>query len=251
MLKVFICEDSKDERDSFARIIQNVIMIEDYDMAIEMKTGNPDDVLTHIKNSPDINGLYFLDVELGGAINGIELAGKIRDYDPTGYIIIVTAHSSKMPLVFEYKIAPLDFIHKSDLFNIRTRIEDCVRIAHKRYLTHAKESHKSMTIKQDGQIIAVEYAHIISIETSPNQNDNRLILCTGESRFAFYGYIKNVIKQLDSRFIQLNRSCIINTQHMKSFNTSNRDILMSNGSIFTAPLKKMKEIRKFLSHTAL
>ena len=40
MLKIYICEDDDIERNNIEKIINNVIIIENYDMKIELSTSN-------------------------------------------------------------------------------------------------------------------------------------------------------------------------------------------------------------------
>lgn len=118
MLKVYICEDNKDHRENFKRIIDNILVIENYDMKLELATANPKDILDNIKES-DGASVYFLDVDLKSDINGIQLAEKIREYDPSGFIIFITTHAEMSYLTFMYKIEAMDYIIKDNYINIR------------------------------------------------------------------------------------------------------------------------------------
>ena len=71
MIKIFICEDNEEQKEKFKDIISNIIMIENYDMEIELVTDDPYIVLDNLKNNT-VTGLYFLDVDLRSNINGIQ-----------------------------------------------------------------------------------------------------------------------------------------------------------------------------------
>ena len=248
MIKVFICEDMDVERSSLRKIIENVILIEEYDMKIEIETANPHEILEYMNESDDIKttGLYFLDVELGSDISGIELASKIREYDPIGFIVIVTSHSETMPLVFKLKVEPLDFINKSDFLNIRDSIESCVRLAHERYVEKSKERHRAFSFKHDGRIRVVRLNEIISIETSTNRNIHKLSLSTTNGNYEFRGYLKDITPRLNESFIRLHQSYVINKVHVKLFDISKREVVMSNGATFPVPVINMKAVKKAL-----
>lgn len=248
MIKIFICEDMQIERDSLRKVIENVILIEDYDMTIELETANPHDILNYINDSNEnkATGLYFLDVELGSDINGVELASKIREYDPIGFIVIITAHPEAMPSVFTHKVEPLDFINKSDFFNLRSNIEACVRLAHKRYAEQSKEGHKALSFKHDSKIYVVKFKDIISIETSTNKNIHKLTLSTPTRIYEFRGYLKDIETKLDNCFIRLHQSYVVNKLHIDYFDISKREVLMSNGIRFIVPRINMKATKKAL-----
>lgn len=244
MLNIIICDDNYAERTNFSKIIENVIMIENYNMKVQLETCNPAEVLTYAEFSTT-TGLYFLDVDLKSNLSGIELAEKIREYDPRGFIVIVTAHPDTLPFVFKHKIEAIDFIEKSDFFGIRSRIEACVRYAHEKHAARALISHKILSIKIDDQIITFEFDEIISIETV-KMNHRKLILSTLDKRLMFNGLLKEIERRLDERFVRLSQSYIINKRYIKSFDLVNRSINMSNHLNFSVPLSKTQEIKELM-----
>lgn len=104
MINVFVCEDNKEQREKFTKAIEDIIMIENFDMEMTLSTENPKGVIDYLKNN-DVSGLYFLDVDLKSDINGIKLAEIIREYDPRGFIVFVTTHAemSYLPLYIRWK----------------------------------------------------------------------------------------------------------------------------------------------------
>jgi len=248
VIKVFICEDNDVERDSLCKGIENVILIEEYDMRVEIVTANPHDILDYMKKSEDTTstGLYFIDVELGSDINGIELAAKIREYDPMGFIVIITSHVGTMPTVFTLKVEPLDFINKGDLFNFRNNVEICVKHAYKRYTEKSKERHNALTFKHDGRLNVVKFSDIISIETSATRNSHKLRLTTLNRIYEFRGNLKDIILKLNDSFIRLCQSYLVNKIHVDNFDISNREIIMTNGTGFSVPAMYMNATKKAL-----
>ena len=123
MIKIFICEDNKNQQEKFKDIISNIIIIENYDMEIELVTENPYEVLEHIKENTT-SGLYFLDVDLHSKINGIQLAEKIRKYDPRGFIVFVTTHAEMSYLTFMYKVEAMDYIIKDNYNYMKIWIDE-------------------------------------------------------------------------------------------------------------------------------
>lgn len=63
MLPVYILEDNEAQRSKYTSIINNTIMIEEYDMQLAVATDDPQVLLDSIVSSDE--GLFFLDMEIG------------------------------------------------------------------------------------------------------------------------------------------------------------------------------------------
>lgn len=103
VLRIFVCEDNKEQRERISKIIKDIILIEDFDMELTLITEKPDDVISYIKENDGV-GLYFLDIDLKSSINGIKLATKIREYDLRGFIVFITTHTEMSYLTFMYRL---------------------------------------------------------------------------------------------------------------------------------------------------
>ena len=132
MLKIYICEDEYYQKIYLEKIITRVISSENYDMEISLITNNPHTLLDHIKDTKH-TGIYFLDTHFKSKIKGIELAKKIRDYDPRCFIVFITADKSMSYLTFLHKVEAMDYILKDDFTNLPFRIKDCLHNAYTKY----------------------------------------------------------------------------------------------------------------------
>ena len=112
MIPVYVCEDNPVQLKMIREIIEKLIFIEDYHMEIQCAAIHPEQLLNHL--TPGIpTGIYFLDIDLNGKMNGLQLAEKIRQYDPYGFLIFITAYYELWKLTFEYKVSAFDFINKN------------------------------------------------------------------------------------------------------------------------------------------
>lgn len=59
MLNIFICEDHDIQREQLENCIENYIKIQEWDCKIILSTGNPDDLLNHLRKYPLTRGLFF------------------------------------------------------------------------------------------------------------------------------------------------------------------------------------------------
>jgi len=114
MVPIIICEDDDLQRNVIEDIIKKDIMIENYDMKIQLSSSNVNDILNYIEKNKNIQGIYFLDIDFKQKINGIELASIIRKNDVDSKIIFITSYYEMWNLTFSYKIEALDFIKKED-----------------------------------------------------------------------------------------------------------------------------------------
>ena len=239
MLKIYICEDDDIERNNIEKIINNVIIIENYDMKIELSTSNPNELLKHL-NENKVSGIYFLDVDLKNKINGIKLAEKIREYDPRGFIVFVTTHAEMSYLTFIYKVEAMDYIIKDTYENIRERIHKCIMNASKKYIAKTTELQKNFTLRIQDKIISVEYDEILFFETSPTIH--KIILHGVERNVEFYGNMKDIEEKLDNRFCRCHRSYLINKNNIKEIDKSERMIYMKNGEACLASTRLIKSL---------
>ena len=239
MLKIFICEDNLKEQEKLKKIIENVIIIENYDMELKLVTNNPYQVLEEIQLNPG-SGIYFLDVDLGCDINGIELGEKIRKYDPRGFIIFITTHSEMSYLTFIHKVEAMDYIIKDDVQNISKRIQDCIENAHAKYTAISNDLQKIFSIKVDDKIINIKYEDILFFETSPTVH--KVILHSKNRIIEFYSKMKDLEKSLDDSFCRCHSSYIVNKNNIKEIDKKKRVIYMRNDDTCFASVRGLRNL---------
>ncbi|PRR83240.1 LytR/AlgR family response regulator transcription factor [Clostridium vincentii] len=226
MLKIFICEDNAAQKEKLEHIVQDIILIENYDMELELSTNDPYEILNRIEYN-NISGLYFLDVDLHSDLNGITLAEKIRNYDPRGFIVFVTTHAEMSYLTFLYKVEAMDYIIKDNYNNIQQRISECIKNAHEKYKTKSSELQKVFSIKVQDKIINVDFNEIIFFETS--STIHKVILCSKNRQVEFYSNMKELEDRLDNRFCRCHNSFIVNKDNVKEIDRKKRIAYMING----------------------
>lgn len=241
MLKIFICEDNKEHRDKFKKIIDNIILVENYDIQMELATDNPYDIIDYVK-STTTSGIYFLDIDLHREINGIQLAEKIREFDPRGFIIFVTTHAEMSYLTFLYKVEAMDYIIKDNYKNIQARFSECIENAHHKYTKKISELQKTFSIKSEDKIINVDLSEIIFFETS--KTIHKVVLHCQNRQVEFYSKMKDVEKNLDERFYRCHNSFIVNKDKIKKIDIKNRIAYMTNDEECFISTRALKELIK-------
>lgn len=238
MLKVIICEDNKTQRERIAQIVEHAILREKFNMELAIASQDPTEVLAYMENNKNMVGIYFLDIALHASMNGIQLAEKIRELDPSGFIIFVTTHSEMSFLTFEYKVEAMDYIIKDNYQNIKERVNKCMQKSNNLYYSKNNKDNKFFTINCDDSVLNIKYSDILFLETSQQIHKVRV---HGENKqVEFYGTLKDIEESLDDRFYRCHRSFIVNKDKINRIDKKERIIYMINGEKCFASTRYMK-----------
>lgn len=227
MLSIIICEDNDIQRKAIEAIINKKIQDSNLELFISLSTNAPEGVIEHVEASRGVTYIYFLDVELGESINGIELARKIRKFDPKGYIIFITSHSELTLLTFQYKVQAMDYIVKCDSKDLQERIAECIDVAYNDYKNYKITDANMLPINIGNRIIYFNMDDILFFETT--NKDHRIRIHTCEEQLEFYGTLKDIEKIVSDYYYKPHRSYLVNTKKIKSIDKDRLIIHMING----------------------
>lgn len=214
MLQIFICEDNKTQREEIKSFIKLCLEKNNLDIPIALSVDNPSSLLEY-SNILGNTGIYFLDIDLKEKINGIQLAEKIREIDPLGYIIFVTSHVEFSFMVFEYKVEALDYIIKNDDKNLGDKIEACILKALKSYESLSKADN-ILKIKSSNSIECINLDNVIFFETT--QAVHKILVHQANRQFEFYGSLKDIEDKLPGNFYRCHKSYILNKNKIAEIN---------------------------------
>lgn len=223
-MEVLICEDELAHQQRLENILNELKVRDHGDIEIVCITDQPNDIIDYIQKNRKSKKIYFLDVDLKGNMNGIELAKEIRKVDPIGEIIFITSHLEYSLITFKYKVSALDYIIKQEKEKVKKRINDCLKEIKKREKILATEE-KTLSINLGGEITKVNTDDILFIETSGMR---KLMIHTLCEHLEFYGTLKELEKELDDKFYKVHRSYIVNKHKIKRVDKVNRIIYMIN-----------------------
>ncbi len=239
MLNIYVCEDHDVQRRTIVKIIQNTILIEEQDMQLVLDTADPYALLEKVKASQN-TGIYFLDIDLHSDINGMQLAQKIRLFDPRGFIIFITAHSELSYMTFQYRVEAMDFVLKDNPAEAKVKIRECLRKAMERYTLQTNKMQKVYTIEAGGRKISVDYDDIFFFETSGNIH--KVILHAKDRQIEFTSTIKELAGTFGDSFVRCHRSFLINKNNIREIDVKNRMIYFTNGETCLVSTRMMKGI---------
>ena len=248
MLSVFICEDDIAYQRRLSRWVEGCIEDENLDMRIELCTSDPKNI-TKVISTNKVNGMYFLDIELEGGYNGVEMATTIRQYDPRGFIVFITAYPDYLDLTFEYKVEALAYIHKTRS-DVKGKVHECVSYAYDKYVSRSDEG-RYIFKTHSGQTVSCGYDEILFFETDA-PGTKRVILHTEKRLYTFYGSIDELATTLPvGQFYRCHKSCIVNVGHlsiscMNDLSAKKSKIIMPNGLQCPVAMRKRIGLLKLL-----
>lgn len=237
MLSIFICEDSDIQRKALEDIIKKTIMIEDYDMAIVVSTDNPQDILDYLDEQNDVRGIYFLDIDFGQEMNGIELGAEIRKKDIFSRIIFITTHSEMMSLTFKYKVEAMDYIAKDNPEGIQAKVQSCLHRVYEYHTSEEVNEEDRIKLKINNQIRIFSLKDVMFFETTDMSHKIKLHLTN--SWLELYGTLSE-IEALSEHFIRVHKSYVINKLNIMTIDQKNREIIMTNGEHCLVSVRKIK-----------
>ncbi|MBX8942730.1 LytTR family DNA-binding domain-containing protein [Lysinibacillus sp. OL1_EC] len=240
-MRVIICEDDYSQRQFIQNEIKTYASFHLPSIEIALIASNAEDVVNYTSHTQ--GDCYFLDIELEGDMNGLELARLIREKNPLANIIFITAFANKLKLTFKYKIAAMDYIVKSiDKAILSKNITEALDTAYKRYLSLGKtQTANIIQIKIGDSIKNIKFEDIYYFETASVAH--KIKLHTKNGIYEFYGKLKE-LEKLDSRFCRCHNSYLINIEYVKEFTPKSGSLLMNNGHECLVSYRYSKNIKR-------
>lgn len=239
-MKVVICEDNKMYAERIESNISKYAMIEDNNIHVLLNTPYPKEVVQLIETE-EVD-CFFLDIDLGDELSGLDLAKIIRKKLPLASIIFVTTHEEMQHLVFKYKVEALDYI-------IKDKDEDAVvpalKSAFEKYRMLGKQDNLKMFQIEKGEYTKnVKIDDILYFKASDAAHRVHLITVNGEYEFSDS---LNKIEDVDESFFRSHKSYIVNKNNIEEVNWKNKIIIMKNKEECPISFRKVKQLRDILA----
>lgn len=225
MLEIYICEDQKNQREQMVSIVTKATLMKGWDTQIVCATASPEEVLEHVKASNN-TGIYFLDIMLEASMSGMDLAREIRNYDPRGFIVLVSTHSEYLAFIFKYKLEILDFIQKDGHDSIKDQVESCLANAWDKYTRMVPKDKKILQIKADSGVLHLPAEDIYYIDTL--KSTHYVCIHTERGAHSIRNSIDSMLSQLPDHFIKVHSSYIVNKHHITKIDYANHVVLLEH-----------------------
>lgn len=160
--------------------------------------------------SPD---LVLLDINIEGALDGVELAHIINDKFKIPFIFL-TSLSDKKNIERVKFTNPAGFINKPFNENgLRNNIEIALHKYHNSEKTTQNNTSESVFVKNKGELVRLEKADILFAEAF----DNYTYIYNTKGKFLLSFTLKSVQKKLDDkRFVRVHKSFFVNANLIES-----------------------------------
>ena len=230
MFKIAVCDDIKATCDELKKIILSKAK-EVLHENISVDIFYSGDALISDIGEGNLYDLIFLDIELGGKINGVEIGHIIRD-EMDDYITQIVYISSKNNYDRQlFDVQPLHFLQKPiDVSKLLNDIRLAIKISGK--------GNKIFEFKNLRNTVKVPYKDILYFESKGRE----IFLFGTKNNYNFYGNIKSLEEVLPKFFIHPNRSYFVNYEFITCFKFE--ELIMTDGSIIPISRNKRKEIRE-------
>ena len=230
MFKIAVCDDIKATCDELKKIILSKAK-ETLCENISVDIFYSGDALISDIREENLYDLIFLDIELGGNINGVEVGHIIRD-EMDDYITQIVYISSKNNYDRQlFDVQPLHFLQKPiDVSKLLNDIKLAIKISGK--------ENKIFEFKNLRNTVKVPYKDILYFESKGRE----ISLVSCKMQYTFYDNIQELSKVLPDFFIYPHRSYLVNYELISCFKYE--ELIMSNGDIIPISRSKRKEIRK-------
>lgn len=228
MLRIAIVDDNINDINCISLIVREKI---DKEFNLEIFQ-----LSTDLKITQDFFDVYLLDIDMP-VMNGIELAEKIRNVNPEGYIIFITNHDN---LVFNsFKVNPFYFVRKSALTNDLILALDLL-------LEDINKKRKTVLIKVNNEIISLQINEIVCIEKMKNYV---VIKCNKNREYKYRKSISKFEEEIkDTRLIRIHNSILVNLQYVNKIENNELYIDYNNLKLPISRLKNNYVKSKYIDY---
>lgn len=166
----------------------------------------------------------FLDIEMGD-IDGLTLAGKIREFLPSIPIIFLTSHTELA--IDGYEVSAMRFLKKPiDKEKLFQTLDD---------LKAMSDGRKGVIIKEAGEEIVIVPSEVLFLES--DNNDVRIV--TSDKTFITRMKLTDAVELLNSvtdTVRRVHRCSAVNMTHVARIRDREKDIILDSGAV--VPLSK-------------
>lgn len=226
MIPVYLCEDEKEQLIQLTKIIHDIIMMSSLDMQIMGSFLKPDELLAAIHSVKTCSALYFLDIDLKCDMDGITLAGKIREQDPRAFVVFLTTHEEMAFRTLQEKVEPLGYLIKGAP-DFNSQIEACLQNADKKYSSPQNPITDVLTLSFPDGIAVIKKQEIFFVESV--LEPHKITIHEESHQISFRSSLKKFSVQLDERFLKCHGSYIINITHVTGIDKKRMTVHFSNG----------------------
>lgn len=208
MIKYVVIDDDTNELDRVEKLINKVVFQTETEYEIKKYTKYNNELENIIKDN-SVAKVYIIDIELDKKKSGLDIARQIRENDWDSEIIIITNHDRMFETVYKTIYKVFNFIEKFD--NMEIRLEQDLKVIIRKTDDKKKFTYTNNKISLQIYLKDILYIYRDTIE-------RKLVIITTNNKYLVNMTIQNILKDLDSRFVQVHRACIANNERVTLYN---------------------------------
>ncbi|MDO4322368.1 MAG: LytTR family DNA-binding domain-containing protein [Lachnospiraceae bacterium] len=240
MIPVYICDDERPVRNRLEQIISRQILILDGDMGPLRTTDDPN-VLLDLQREDTVPAVYFLDIDFPGKMSGLELAQKLRGYDPRGFIVFITAHGDFAFETFRLRLEALDYIVKGDADAMAVRVRSCLESIQERMRAQPPAPEGYCTVKILDTVRHIPTEDILYFEAAGYRHTLRLHL--KDELLEFNSSLEHFEKELGEAFWRCHRGFLVNRSRIRAVRMKEQLVELDNGETCLLSRRAKSEYR--------
>ena len=229
-MKFIIVDDDIESINKVKEIISKTLFPYDIDYSIVTYNKYTTKLKEEIKDM-SIMKTYILSVHLKQNISGVNIAEYIREFDCDSYIIFLTHHGNMFEKVHGTVCNVFEFIEKYQ--NMDKRLTKDI----KKIVKYSLDD-KILDISYKSSHYNILYKSIKYIER--DTSTRKLIIYTKYNTYKCNSSIKDILKQLDKRFIRVSRSTIINKDFICEINWNKGYVILNDNTKIESVSKMYK-----------
>ena len=243
MIPIYICDDEHELVIYIKKMIEDIILIEDYSMEVVLATTCPDKLIQH-QASQSQRAIYFLDVKLKNEdYNGFTLAKTIRKEDTRGFIIYITSYQNLMAETYKYRVEAMAYLTKDKKEALTVEIRECLSEVNDLVSKEDKDPQSYFAIKVANSVFHIPKKGILYFETSTKAH--HVMIYTENRMLEFRSNISDIEKKMGEDFFRVHRSFLLRLDKIKHINYKINQIVMENDGICLMSRNGKKRLKEF------
>ena len=217
MLNIIICDDNKRDLDKISKFVDNYMKRNKFEYKSFIYRDYNDEFMKIVKSKMPFK-IYILDIETPSR-SGIDVAREIRKKDLESVIIFLTGHDELGRIILQNDLMFLAFVNKFD--NFYKRLNEVLYKA-----IDLVKLRRIIKIEDGTDIYLFDMNDILYLSTE--SFPRRTIIKTDYMECKVKKPLKNIVENLDDRFVKTHKSCIINKNRVTRIDKVKKIIYFDN-----------------------
>lgn len=223
--RIAICDDEQLDIKYIKELLH--IWQEETNISLQIETfTSAENFLFHYAEDK-LYDIILLDIELGG-MDGVTMAKKIRKENKTVQIIFISGYSDYIAEGYEvealhYLLKP---VNKEKLFSVLQRTQEKI-----------KQNDRNLHLEIHGEMVRIPLYEIRYVDVNLNY-----VTIYANKEYTLKRTLRDIEKDLDSRFVRVGRSIIINITFVQK--VTKISVYLFDGTILPLPRKAYETINR-------